>query len=67
MYRPTHKDDRYSPKGLFPSGNLPNVQFLKWQLTKYVLAEALGPLACSGLSTRPLACSRRSARPPRLS
>ena len=33
------------PKGIFQSGNFPNVQFTKRQLPKYVIAEALGPTA----------------------
>ena len=32
-------------QGYFPSGNFPTVQFLKRQLSKSVLAAALGPLA----------------------
>ena len=36
---------RQLPKGIFLSGNFPNVQFSKGQLPKYVLAAALGPIA----------------------
>ena len=42
------------PKGIFPNGNCQNVQFLKRQLHKSVLAAALDP---------PPACSSRCARP----
>ena len=31
------------PKGIFTSGNFPNVRFPKWQPPKSVLAAALGP------------------------
>ena len=48
--------NRQLPKGIFPSGNFPNVQFFNWLLPKSVLAAALGH--------PPLVCSRRSACPP---
>ena len=37
-------------KGISPSGNFPNVQFPKRQLSKYDLAAALGPQSCSSRS-----------------
>ena len=46
-----------SCNGIFLSGNFPNLQFSKLQFPKYVIATALGPLACSS----------RSAQPPSLS
>ena len=40
------------PKGISPSANFPAVQFPKRQLTKYILAAALGTLARFSRSAR---------------
>ena len=53
---------RQLTKGIFPSGNFPDVQFLKRQLPKSVLAAALLSVLDAALST--LVCSSRTARPP---
>ena len=39
---PSFKDVRHFPKGIFQSGNFPNMQFNKRYISKYVLAAALG-------------------------
>ena len=52
------------PKGIFHSGNFPNVQFHKRQLPKSVLAKALGPQSVQAMALGPLVHPSRSARPP---
>ena len=75
-----HFPKRQIPKGIFLSGNFPNVQFPKRQIPKSVLAAvlvlyhvlvaALGPLSHTTRSARPpyppLHCSLRRFRGPNL-
>ena len=51
------------PKGISPSANFPAVQFPKRQLTKYILAAALGTLACLVAVLGPLTYHSHSAHP----
>ena len=45
-------------KGIFPSGNFPNVVIPKWQLPKSVLDAALVPPKKNCSLTKPLGSSR---------
>ena len=51
----------YFPKGIFPCGNFPNVQILKWKLPKCVLVATLVPWHILAAALSPH-CSLRSFR-----